>query len=169
MILTFIQPICVSVAAVGSPSACIHTVSLDHQPHAQTCHLKPPLRYSALTVSLFLLPSPGHQHVCTCTLEYMHAMTRTLANTQTHTHIHEYTHTHIHANTHEYHTHTHTNTHTCAHMQGAAGSYQRLREMVFAYLQTPPTPDMGAESTTALQSLMLAQAQECFVMKASRG
>ena len=120
MILTFIQSICVSVAAVGSPSACIHIVSLDHQPHAQTCHLKPPLRYSALTVSLLLLlSSPGNQHMCTCTLEYMHAMTRTLANTQTHTHIHEYTHTYtpIHTNT-LTHTRIHTHAHTCRVPQG---------------------------------------------------
>ena len=67
-------------------------------------------------------------------------------------------------------THTHAHAHTHAHtLQGAAGSYQRLRELVFAHLQTPPTPDMGAESTVALQALMLAQAQELFVMKASRG
>ena len=75
------------------------------------------------------------------------------------TYMHMYVHAHAHILSLS---HTHT-------LQGAAGTYQRLREMVFAYLQTPPTPDMAADSTNALQSLMLAQAQECFVMKASRG
>ena len=73
--------------------------------------------------------------------------------------MHMYVHAHAHILSLS---HTHT-------LQGAAGTYQRLREMVFAYLQTPPTPDMAADSTNALQSLMLAQAQECFFMKASRG
>ena len=40
---------------------------------------------------------------------------------------------------------------------------------MFAHLQTAPTPDLTAESTTALATLMLAQAQEVFVFKTNRG
>ncbi len=40
---------------------------------------------------------------------------------------------------------------------------------MFAHLQTAPTPDLSAESTTALIQLMLGQAQETFCIKASRG
>jgi len=39
---------------------------------------------------------------------------------------------------------------------------------VFAHLQTSPTSDLSAESTTALVQLMLAQAQESFCIKAAR-
>lgn len=53
--------------------------------------------------------------------------------------------------------------------QGAAGTFQLLQEKVFAHLQTAPTPDLSAESTTALIQLMLGQAQETFCIKASRG
>ncbi len=53
--------------------------------------------------------------------------------------------------------------------QGASGTFQQLREHVFAHLQTSPTPDLSAESTTALSTLMLAQAQEVFVFKAYKG
>ena len=44
-----------------------------------------------------------------------------------------------------------------------------LQEQVFAHLQTAPTPDLSAECTTALVQLMLAQAQECFCIKAAKG
>ena len=44
-----------------------------------------------------------------------------------------------------------------------------LQEQVFAHLQTAPTPDLSAESTTALVQLMLAQAQESFCIKAAKG
>ena len=54
-------------------------------------------------------------------------------------------------------------------LQGAAGTFQLLQEKVFAHLQTAPTPDLSAESTTALIQLMLGQAQETFCIKASRG
>ncbi|XP_064396654.1 programmed cell death 6-interacting protein-like isoform X2 [Halichondria panicea] len=54
------------------------------------------------------------------------------------------------------------------HFQGAAGTFQLLQEKVFAHLQTAPTPDLSAESTTALIQLMLGQAQETFCIKASR-
>ena len=40
---------------------------------------------------------------------------------------------------------------------------------MFAHLQTAPTPDLSAESTTALMQLMLAQAQESFCIKACKG
>lgn len=53
--------------------------------------------------------------------------------------------------------------------QGAAGIFQMLQEQVFAHLQKAPTPDLSAESTTALQQLMLAQAQESFCIKACKG
>ena len=56
-----------------------------------------------------------------------------------------------------------------AAMQGAAGTFQMLQEQVFAHLQTAPTPDLSAECTTALVQLMLAQAQECFCIKAVKG
>ena len=55
------------------------------------------------------------------------------------------------------------------YMQGAAGTFQMLQEQVFAHLQTSPTPDLSAECTTALVQLMLAQAQECFCIKAAKG
>jgi programmed cell death 6-interacting protein len=54
------------------------------------------------------------------------------------------------------------------HFQGAAGAFQLLQEQVFARLQRAPTPDLSAESTTALQQLMLAQAQESFCIKACK-
>ena len=53
--------------------------------------------------------------------------------------------------------------------QGAAGTFQLLQEQVFAHLQTAPTPDLSAEATTALMQLMLAQAQESFCIKATKG
>ena len=53
--------------------------------------------------------------------------------------------------------------------QGAAGAFQLLQEQVFAHLQRAPTPDLSAEATTALQQLMLAQAQESFCIKACKG
>ena len=40
---------------------------------------------------------------------------------------------------------------------------------MFAHLQTASTPDLSAESTTALMGLMLAQAQESFCIKAAKG
>ncbi len=40
---------------------------------------------------------------------------------------------------------------------------------MFAHLQTAPTPDLTAECTTALVSIMLAQAQESFCIKAAKG
>lgn len=40
---------------------------------------------------------------------------------------------------------------------------------MFSHLQSSPTPDLSAESTTALSTLMLAQAQEVFVFKAYKG
>ncbi|KAL5508811.1 hypothetical protein EMCRGX_G004061 [Ephydatia muelleri] len=54
------------------------------------------------------------------------------------------------------------------YFQGAAGSFQLLQELVFAHLKAPPSADFSAESTTALKSLMLAQAQESFCIKASK-
>ena len=53
--------------------------------------------------------------------------------------------------------------------KGSAGTFQLLQEQVFAHLQTSPTPDLSAESTTALVQIMLAQAQESFCIKAARG
>ena len=53
--------------------------------------------------------------------------------------------------------------------QNASGTFQLLQELVFAYLQTAPTPDLSAECTTSLVQLMLAQAQESFCIKAAKG
>ena len=53
----------------------------------------------------------------------------------------------------------------CKHFQGAAGTFTRLRDDVYQHLSIAPTPDLGAESTTAMCNLMLAQAQEAFFLK----
>lgn len=55
------------------------------------------------------------------------------------------------------------------YIQGASGTFQQLREVVYSQLQSPPTPDLSAECLTALQSLMLAQAQEAFCKKVLKG
>lgn len=128
---------------------------------------------------LFLLSlSHTRMHVNTpaFTRTHSHACTHTLILTLPHSHTHARTHTPSLSLTLP-HTHTLPHIHTPSpsypltlpRSQGAAGTFQLLQELVFSHLQSAPTPDLSAETTTAMMQLMLAQAQESICIKASRG
>lgn len=51
--------------------------------------------------------------------------------------------------------------------QRAAGIFTFLKDNVYPVLQTLPTPDLSVSCLTALNSIMLAHAQDCFYLKAS--
>ncbi|XP_065667183.1 programmed cell death 6-interacting protein [Hydra vulgaris] len=51
--------------------------------------------------------------------------------------------------------------------QQSAGLFSYLKDNVFPALHTLPTPDFSISCLTALVSIMLAQAQDCFYQKAS--
>ncbi len=53
-------------------------------------------------------------------------------------------------------------------LQLAAGLFQHLRDNVAGLIQQDPTPDLEPETLGVLSELMLAQAQECVVIKALR-
>lgn len=55
------------------------------------------------------------------------------------------------------------------YFQQAAGIYSHLKDNVYPVLQTLPTPDLAVSSLVALNSIMLAQAQDCIYKKASSG
>lgn len=55
------------------------------------------------------------------------------------------------------------------YFQRAAGIFTFLKDNVYPVLQTLPTPDLSVSCLTALNSIMLAQAQDCFYMKATAG
>eukprot|EP00128_Syssomonas_multiformis_P016988 Colp12_sorted_trinity150504_noHs@35456 len=55
----------------------------------------------------------------------------------------------------------------CRYYQLAAGVFSDLKENIFTLVPTSPTPDLTPESLGALITLMLAQAQECFYLKAA--
>ena len=50
----------------------------------------------------------------------------------------------------------------------SSGTFQHLRTLVTASIEDP-TPDLRTDTVSALQSLMLAQAQESFFFKATLG
>lgn len=50
----------------------------------------------------------------------------------------------------------------------SSGTFQYLRTLASANIEDP-TPDLRTDTISALQSLMLAQAQESFFIKASLG
>jgi programmed cell death 6-interacting protein len=51
-------------------------------------------------------------------------------------------------------------------LQQAAGIFSYMKGTVMAALQQEPTPDLNPETLAALSALMLAEAQEIFVLKA---
>ena len=53
--------------------------------------------------------------------------------------------------------------------QQSAGIFSYLKDNVFPVLRMLPTPDLSVSCLTALTSIMLAQAQDCFYKKASSG
>ena len=53
-------------------------------------------------------------------------------------------------------------------LQSAAAIFNYLRSSVIGALQQEPTPDMNPETLAALSSLMLAEAQEIFVIKVKK-
>ena len=55
------------------------------------------------------------------------------------------------------------------YFQRAAGIFTYLKDNAFPVLQTLPTPDMSVSCLTALTSITLAQAQDCFYKKATTG
>jgi len=55
------------------------------------------------------------------------------------------------------------------YFQRAAGIFTYLKDNVYPVLQTLPTPDLSVSCLTALSSIMLAHAQDCFYLKASAG
>lgn len=54
-------------------------------------------------------------------------------------------------------------------LQLAAGIYKYIKETVSESFQQDLTPDLSTETLSALTYLMLAQAQEMFVLKAIHG
>lgn len=54
-------------------------------------------------------------------------------------------------------------------IQQSAGIFNHLKGSVMAAVQQDPTPDLNPDTLAALSSLMLAQAQEMFVHKATHG
>lgn len=52
--------------------------------------------------------------------------------------------------------------------QKAAGVYNYLKESVLGLVQQEPTPDLMPDTLAALSAIMLAQAQECVYLKASK-
>ena len=146
-------------------------------PHIHTHHPRA-YKFTHAHIYTYKLTHP-YIHTHTSTHPYIH--THTSTHTNSHIHTYKLTSTHPHMQTHTS-THPYIQTHTCTHvhtnmcplthtplLQGAAGTFQLLQEQVFAHLQTSPTSDLSAESTTALVQLMLAQAQESFCIKAARG
>ena len=53
--------------------------------------------------------------------------------------------------------------------QQSAGIFNHLKAKVMLAIQQDPTPDLNPEILAGLGSLMLAQAQEMFVLKAMHG
>lgn len=53
--------------------------------------------------------------------------------------------------------------------QQSAGIFAHLKGIVPAAISQEPTPDLNPETLTTLSNLMIAQAQEIFVLKAIRG
>ena len=53
--------------------------------------------------------------------------------------------------------------------QQAAGIYTHLKDNVYPVLQVLPTPDLAVSCLSALNVIMLAQAQDCFCKKAMSG
>lgn len=53
--------------------------------------------------------------------------------------------------------------------QQSAGIFAHLKGITPAAIPQEPTPDLTSETLTMLTSLMLAQAQEIFVIKAIKG
>lgn len=51
--------------------------------------------------------------------------------------------------------------------QQAAGIFTHLKSAAPAAISAEPTPDLSPDTLNALAALMLAQAQECFVIKVS--
>jgi programmed cell death 6-interacting protein len=55
------------------------------------------------------------------------------------------------------------------HFQSSAGIYKHIKETVCESFQQDLTPDLNTEVLSSLTYLMLAQAQEIFVLKAIHG
>lgn len=53
--------------------------------------------------------------------------------------------------------------------QQAAGVFSKLKDVVLGLVQQEPTPDLMPDTLSALSALMLAQAQETFFIKATKG
>lgn len=53
------------------------------------------------------------------------------------------------------------------YFQRSAGIFTSLKDNVYAVLQTLPTPDLSVNCLTALVAINLAQAQDCFYLKAT--
>lgn len=51
----------------------------------------------------------------------------------------------------------------------ASGTFQYLKSLVTTPAIEDPTPDLRSDTVSALQALMLAQAQESFFFKATSG
>ena len=54
-----------------------------------------------------------------------------------------------------------------SYFQRAAGVFESLKRDIDAHPQ--PSDDLRGDTLTAIQSLLLAQAQECFLLKATEG
>ncbi|CAI4231493.1 unnamed protein product [Auanema sp. JU1783] len=52
--------------------------------------------------------------------------------------------------------------------QQAAGVFAQLRDTIFSLVQQDPTPDLSPETLSCLVPLLIAQAQECIYIKASK-
>ena len=55
------------------------------------------------------------------------------------------------------------------YFQQASGIFSQLKDTVYPQLNTLPTPDLSVDSLGSLSAIMLAQAQDCFYLKASAG
>lgn len=53
--------------------------------------------------------------------------------------------------------------------QKSAGTFQHIKDHVQSTIQQEPTPDLLQDTLTALATLMIAQAQEVFFFKSTRG
>jgi len=54
-------------------------------------------------------------------------------------------------------------------LQQSAGIFQYLKGATPAAVPSEPTPDLSQDTLTVLQALMVAQAQEVFILKAIKG